>query len=163
MATATHKIQRLIFNLANQKLIDFLDELQNLGKKRNRSCCPSEYWTILVCQNAPTWINRLTRLIWRMAPTNRLCRILNDGMKELELNGMKALDEMQTAVYHSHKNVIMWSQLWRYWCYTYDVQFTLCFADFCSLMQGTQRNIKYVKGRLLSYRPKDLWSILSFF
>ena len=31
-ATAKHKFQRLVFNPANQKLIDFLDELQELAK-----------------------------------------------------------------------------------------------------------------------------------
>ena len=32
MATAKHKFQQLVFNTANQKLIDFLDELQKLAK-----------------------------------------------------------------------------------------------------------------------------------
>ena len=32
MATAKQKFQRLVFNPANQKLIDFLDELQILAK-----------------------------------------------------------------------------------------------------------------------------------
>ena len=32
MATAKHKFQQLVFNPANQKLIDFLNELQNLAK-----------------------------------------------------------------------------------------------------------------------------------
>ena len=32
MATAKHKVQKLLFNPANQKLIDFLDELQKLAK-----------------------------------------------------------------------------------------------------------------------------------
>ena len=32
MATAKHTLQRLVFNPANQKLIDFLDELQKLAK-----------------------------------------------------------------------------------------------------------------------------------
>ena len=32
MATAKHKFQRLVFNPANQKLVDFLDELQKLAK-----------------------------------------------------------------------------------------------------------------------------------
>ena len=32
MATAKRKFQRLVFNPANQKLIDFLDDLQNLAK-----------------------------------------------------------------------------------------------------------------------------------
>ena len=32
MATARHKFQQLVFNPANQKLIDFLEKLQNLAK-----------------------------------------------------------------------------------------------------------------------------------
>ena len=32
MATAKHKFQRLVFNPANQKFIDFLDEVQKLAK-----------------------------------------------------------------------------------------------------------------------------------
>ena len=32
MATGKHKFQKLIFNPANQKLVDFLDELQKLAK-----------------------------------------------------------------------------------------------------------------------------------
>ena len=32
MPTAKHKFQRLVFNPENQKLIDFLDELQKLAK-----------------------------------------------------------------------------------------------------------------------------------
>ena len=32
METAKHKFQKLVFNPANQKLVDFLDELQKLAK-----------------------------------------------------------------------------------------------------------------------------------
>ena len=32
MATAKHKLQKLVFNPANQKLVDFVDELQKLAK-----------------------------------------------------------------------------------------------------------------------------------
>ena len=32
MATAKHKFQKLFFNPANQKLVDFLDELQKLAR-----------------------------------------------------------------------------------------------------------------------------------
>ena len=32
MATAKHKFQKLVFNPANQKLVDFLDEFQKLAK-----------------------------------------------------------------------------------------------------------------------------------
>ena len=49
MATAKYMFQRLVFNPANQKLIDFLDELQ---KRRIRSCCTSDHRTIHLCQNA---------------------------------------------------------------------------------------------------------------
>ena len=33
MATAKHKIQKLVFNPANQKLVDFLDKLQKLAEE----------------------------------------------------------------------------------------------------------------------------------
>ena len=32
MLTAKHKFQKLVFNPANQKCVDFLDELQKLAK-----------------------------------------------------------------------------------------------------------------------------------
>ena len=32
MATAKHKLQKLVFNPANQKLVDFFDEIQKLAK-----------------------------------------------------------------------------------------------------------------------------------
>ena len=32
MAAVKHKVQRLVFNPANQKFIDFLDEIQKLAK-----------------------------------------------------------------------------------------------------------------------------------
>ena len=32
MATAKHKFQKLVFNPANRKLVDFLDEVQKLAK-----------------------------------------------------------------------------------------------------------------------------------
>ena len=48
MATAKHKFQRLVFNPANQKLIDFLE----IGERRIRSCSSSDYRTIHLRQNA---------------------------------------------------------------------------------------------------------------
>ena len=35
MATAKHNFQRLVFSPANQKLIDFLDELQKITKEKD--------------------------------------------------------------------------------------------------------------------------------
>ena len=43
MATAKHKFQKLVFNPANQKLVDFLDELQKLAKRRIRNSCPCHH------------------------------------------------------------------------------------------------------------------------
>ena len=36
MATAKHKFRKFVFNPANQKLVDFLDELQKLAKNAFR-------------------------------------------------------------------------------------------------------------------------------
>ena len=53
MATAKRKSQRLVFNPANQKLIDLLDELQKLAR-RIPSCGSSDHRAIHLCQNAPS-------------------------------------------------------------------------------------------------------------
>ena len=52
MATAKHKFQRLVFNPANQKVIDFLDEPPEIGKRLIRSCSSSNHRTIHLRQNA---------------------------------------------------------------------------------------------------------------
>ena len=56
MATAKHKFQQLIFNPANQKLIDFLvfGRTPESGKRCVLRCCPSNHWPLHICQNAST-------------------------------------------------------------------------------------------------------------
>ena len=55
MATVKHKFQKLVFNPANQKLVDFLDELQSkTGQRRIRNCCPCHHRTLHIRQNATT-------------------------------------------------------------------------------------------------------------
>ena len=62
MATAKHKFQQLVFNPANQKLIDFLDELQKLAKDAFGVDAQAIienlpifiYSKIHICQNAST-------------------------------------------------------------------------------------------------------------
>ena len=44
MATAKHKFQQLVFNPANQKLIDFLDELRQVSTTSICRSTPSMYW-----------------------------------------------------------------------------------------------------------------------
>ena len=54
MATGKHKFQQLVFNSANQKLIDFFWRTPEIGKRCVRSCCPSNHWPIHIFQNAST-------------------------------------------------------------------------------------------------------------
>ena len=51
MSTAKHIFQKLVFNPANQKLVDFLDELQKLAKDAFRTC---HHRAIHIRQNAAT-------------------------------------------------------------------------------------------------------------
>ena len=43
MPTAKHNFQKLVFNPANQKLVNFLDELQKLAKDAIKNCCPRHH------------------------------------------------------------------------------------------------------------------------
>ena len=54
MVTAKHKFQQLVFNPANQKLIDFFGRTPEIGKRCFRSCCPSSHWAIHIFQYAST-------------------------------------------------------------------------------------------------------------
>ena len=60
MATAQHKLQRLVFNPANQKLIDFLDELQKLAKDASGVAAQAIIEQLILCQTAssPEEINK---------------------------------------------------------------------------------------------------------
>ena len=77
MATAKHKFQRLVFNPANQKLINFLDELQKLAKDAFGVAAQAIIEQFIYVKIPPHLRrNQLTRRIWKMARMNRLCRIL---------------------------------------------------------------------------------------
>ena len=77
MATAEHKLfQRLVFNPANQKLIDFLDELQKLAKDAFRVAAQAIIEQFIYAKMPPHLKNQLTRRIWKTARRNRFCRIL---------------------------------------------------------------------------------------
>ena len=91
MATAKHKFQRLVFNPANQKLFDFLDELQKLAK-----------YAFGVASQAI-----IEQFIYAKMPTHPKKSfnqaLLENGTyehtvshleRELELNGLEAPDEM---------------------------------------------------------------------
>ena len=52
LATAKHKFQRLVFNPANQNLIDFFRRTPEIGEIRIRSCRSSDHRANHLCQNA---------------------------------------------------------------------------------------------------------------
>ena len=60
MARVKHELQRLVFNPANQKLIDFLDELQKLAKDAFGVAAQAMIGEVQICQNAspPEKINQ---------------------------------------------------------------------------------------------------------
>ena len=76
MATAKHKFQRLVFSPANQKLTDFLDELQKLAKDAFGVAAQAIIEQFIYAKMSRTWRDQLTGRKWKMARMNRLCRIL---------------------------------------------------------------------------------------
>ena len=92
MATAKHKFQRLVFNPANQKLIDFLDELQKLAKHAFGVAAQAIIEQFIYAKMPP-------HLKKSMNPAHlengTYEQIVSHLERELELNGLEAPDEMQ--------------------------------------------------------------------
>ena len=92
MATAKHKFQRLVFNPANQKLIDFLDELQKLAKDVFGVAAQAIIEQFIYAKMPP----HLKKSINQAHLENGTYeQILSHLERELELNGLEAPDEMQ--------------------------------------------------------------------
>ena len=92
MATAKHKFHRLVINPANQKLIDFLDELQKLAKDALGLAAQAIIEQFIYAKRPPhlkKWINQAHL----ENGTNEL--IVSHLGRELELNGLEAPDELQ--------------------------------------------------------------------
>ena len=88
MATTKHKSQRLVFNRANQKLIDFLDELQKLAKDAFGVAAQA------IIEHAKM-TPRLKKSINQAHLENGTYeQIVSHLERELELNGLEAPDEM---------------------------------------------------------------------
>ena len=92
MATAKHKFQRLVFNPANQKLIDFLDELQKLAKDAFGVAAQAIIEQFIYAKMPP----HLKKSINQAHLENGTYeQIVSHLKRELELNGLEAPDEMQ--------------------------------------------------------------------
>ena len=92
MATAKHKYQRLVFNPANQKLIDFLDELQKWAKDAFGVAAKAIIEQFIYAKTPP----HLKKSINQAHLENgTYVQSVSHLERELELNGMEAPDEMR--------------------------------------------------------------------
>ena len=91
MATARHKFQRLVFNPANQKLIDFLDELQKLAIDAFGVAAQAIIEQIVYAKMPPHLKKSINQAHLENGTYEQIVSHLE---RELELNGLEATDEM---------------------------------------------------------------------
>ena len=90
MATAEHKFQRLVSNLANQKLIDFLDELQKLAKNAF-GVAAQDIIEQFIYAKMPPHLEKSIKEAHLENGTDE--QIVSHLERELELNDLEAPDE----------------------------------------------------------------------
>ena len=98
MATAKHKFQQLVFNPANQKLIDFLDELQKLANDAFGVAAQTIIDQFIYAKMPP----HLKKSVNQAHLENGTCeQIVTHLERELELNSLEYPDEtqMNTVMY----------------------------------------------------------------
>ena len=93
MATAKHKFQRMIFNPANQKLIDFLDELQNLAIDAFGVAAQAIIEQFIYAKRPPLLKKSINQAHLKNGTYEQIVSHLE---RELELNGLEAPDDMPT-------------------------------------------------------------------
>ena len=91
MATAKHKFQRLVFNPANQKLFDFLDELQKLAKDAFGVAAQAVIEQFIYAKMPP---HLKKSIIQAHLENGTYEQIVSHLERESELNGLEAPDEM---------------------------------------------------------------------
>ena len=91
MATVKHKFQRLIFNPANQKLIDFLDELQKLAKDALGVAVQAIIEQFIYAKMPPHLKKSINQVHLENGTYEQTVSHLE---RELELNGLEAPEEM---------------------------------------------------------------------
>ena len=92
IATAKHKFQRLVFNPANQKLIDFLDELQKLAKDAFGVAAQAIIEQFIYAKMPPHLKKSINQAHLENVTYEQIVSHLE---RELELNGLEAPDEIQ--------------------------------------------------------------------
>ena len=91
MATAKHKFQRLVFNPTNQKLIDFLDELQKLAKHAFGVAAQAIIEQFIYAKMPPYLKKSINQA---HLENGTYAQIVSHLERELELNGLEAPDDM---------------------------------------------------------------------
>ena len=91
MATAKHKFQRLVFNPANQKSTDFLDELQKFAKDAFGIAVQAIIEQFIYAEMPPHLRKSINQAHLESGTYEQIVSHLES---ELELNGLEAPDEM---------------------------------------------------------------------
>ena len=92
MATAKHKFQKLVFNPANQKLVDFLDELQKLAKDAFGIAAHAIIEQFIYAKMPPHLKKSINQAHLENGTYEQIVTHLE---RELELNGLEAPDALQ--------------------------------------------------------------------
>ena len=92
MATAKHKFQKLVFNPANQKLVDFLDELQKLAKDAFGIAAHAIIEQFIYAKMPPYLKKSINQAHLENGTYEQIVTHLE---RELELNGLEAPDDLQ--------------------------------------------------------------------
>ena len=99
MATAKHKFQKLVFKPANQKLVNFVDELQKLAEDAFGIAAHAIIEQFIYAKMPP----HLKKLIKQAHLENGTYeQIVTHLERELELNGLEAPDEQQINIVSQH-------------------------------------------------------------
>ena len=101
MATAKHKFQKLVFNPANQKLVDFLDEFQKLVKDAFGIAAHAIIEQFIYAKMPPHLKKSINQAHLENGTYEQIVTHLE---RELELNGLEAPDELQIKTV-SHNTV----------------------------------------------------------
>ena len=92
MATAKNKFQRLDFNSANQKLVDFLDELQKLAKDASGVAAQAIIEQFIYAKMPPHLKKSINHTHFESSTYEQIVSHLE---RELEMNGFEAPDQLQ--------------------------------------------------------------------
>ena len=90
-ATAKHNFQRLVFNPANQKLIDFLDEFQKVAKEAFAVAAQAIIEEFIYAKMPPHLKKSINQAHLENGTYEQIVSHLE---RELQLNGLEAPDEM---------------------------------------------------------------------